>query len=230
MPAPENPSSEQPRPFTPERPLVIGLVGGVASGKSTVAAMIEAHGLRHIDADAHARRAAEAPDVLAQVRTELGERFVVDGRLDRAALAERVFDDPEAKAALEAILHPRVRSQIRSDLDEARRLGRSSLLDVPLLFEAGLWERCDQIVFVEAADATRRAAGRTASSTAANATSWPWTRNEQDPTTSYLTTAPSTRRDASSPNTSFASRVCRRRRERPSRGASPSPRRPPPAP
>ena len=103
---------------------------------------------------------AEAPDVLAQVRTELGERFVVDGRLDRAALAERVFDDPEAKAALEAILHPRVRAQIRSDLDEARRLGRSSLLDVPLLFEAGLWERCDQIVFVEAAEATRRARAR----------------------------------------------------------------------
>lgn len=160
MPAPEKPASEPPRPFAPARPVVIGLVGGVASGKSTVAGLFAQHGLRHIDADAHAREASSDPEVLTQVRTSLGERFVADGRLDRAALAERVFADEAAKATLEAILHPRVRARIRAELDEARGAGRSSLLDVPLLFEAGLWEDCDRIVFVEASDVTRRERAR----------------------------------------------------------------------
>ncbi|MGC6489171.1 MAG: dephospho-CoA kinase [Planctomycetota bacterium] len=156
MTAPEIPPSEPPRPFAPARPLVLGLVGGIASGKSTVAALFAAHGLRHIDADAHARAASQAPHVLAQVRSQLGQRFVSHGQLDRAALAAKVFSEPAAKATLEAILHPEVRARIRAELAEASRSGRSSLLDVPLLFEAGLFEDCDHVVFVEASDATRR--------------------------------------------------------------------------
>ena len=157
MPEPRDPAR---KPFAPARPVVIGLAGGVASGKSTVAAEFAAHGLVHIDADACAHALSSDADVLAQVRAQLGEAFVRDGRLDRAALANRVFSDPDAKASLEAILHPRVRARILDELERARGAGRSSLLDVPLLFEAGLWELCDRVVFVEASDAARRERAR----------------------------------------------------------------------
>jgi len=157
---PALPPSALPAPFAPARPVVIGLAGGVASGKSTVAAAFAAHGLVHIDADACARALSNDADVLAQVRAQLGEAFVSDGQLDRAALADRVFSDPTAKAALEAILHPRVRARILADMEQARDAGRSSLLDVPLLFEAGLWELCDRVVFVEASGAARRERAR----------------------------------------------------------------------
>ncbi|MEC7726137.1 MAG: dephospho-CoA kinase, partial [Planctomycetota bacterium] len=73
MPRPENQPDEPARPFAPATPLVIGLVGGVASGKSTVAGLFAARGLRHIDADAHARAATKDPGVLAEVRATLGE-------------------------------------------------------------------------------------------------------------------------------------------------------------
>jgi len=161
MPPPEKPDPAPERPFGPPEPLVIGLVGGVASGKSTVAGLFEARGIRHIDADQHARAATEDPEILAEVQTRLGERFVVDGRLDRQAVAEHVFSEPAARQQLEAIVHPRVRARILAELERDRASGRSSLLDVPLLFEAGLWEHCDTIVYVDAPDDVRRARAAT---------------------------------------------------------------------
>ncbi|MCK5945603.1 MAG: dephospho-CoA kinase [Planctomycetes bacterium] len=160
MPPPECPDPAATRPFGPQRPLVIGLVGGVASGKSTVSGLFQAHGIHHIDADGHARAVTEDAEVLAEVQAALGQELVADGRLDRDAAARRVFSDPDAKARLEAIVHPRVRQRILAELDRDRAAGRSSLLDVPLLFEAGLWEHCDVIVFVDAPDEVRAARAR----------------------------------------------------------------------
>lgn len=141
---------------------MIGLVGGVASGKSTVAKLFSEHGIRHVDADHHARAAASEPDAIAAVARSFGPEFVRDEGLDRARLADRIFADAEARRTLEAILHPLVRRRIDAELAEAREAGQSCLLDVPLLFEAGLFERCDTIVFVDAPHEVRaaRAAGR----------------------------------------------------------------------
>jgi dephospho-CoA kinase len=161
MPAASHGNRGQTRPFRPETPLVIGLVGGIASGKSKVASLFASHGIRSIDADFHSRAASEDPEVLTNVAEQLGERFVRDGQLDRAALADHVFADPAAKARLEAILHPRVRARILSELESAREQGLSVLLDVPLLFEAGLFALCDTIVFVDTADSVRQARART---------------------------------------------------------------------
>lgn len=160
MPRSENQPGGKPRPFAPAAPVVLGLVGGVASGKSTVAALFCAHGLLHIDADEHARATAEDPDVLAEVRSALGERFIVNGEIDRQAVADLVFSDPAAKRRLEDIIHPRVRAKILTTLRAAVDRGRSCLLDVPLLFEAGLWERCDHIVFVSAPESVRASRAR----------------------------------------------------------------------
>ena len=162
MPGEPLPPRAEPRPFRPAGPVVIGLLGGVASGKSTVAGLFAAHGLLHVDADALAREVAAEPAVLAAVAAAFGPEVTAGGRLDRAALAQRVFADPAARRRLEAILHPPIRTRILERLAAARAAGTSVLLDVPLLLENGLIEHCDVVVFVEvdAAERRRRAAAR----------------------------------------------------------------------
>lgn len=144
-------------PFRPATPVVIGIVGGIAAGKSTVAACFTAHGLVHVDADAHARTVSQEPAVLTAVQAEFGPGVVQQGQLDRGALARLVFADPQARARLEAILHPRIRARITAAIDAARRDGLSVLLDAPLLIEGGLVRLCDQVVFVAVDPAVRAA-------------------------------------------------------------------------
>ena len=163
MPADDAASSSAACPFRPTPPLVIGLLGGVAAGKSTVAAAFARHGLLHVDADRIARQVAEDPAVGARLTARFGDGILAaDGRLDRAALARKVFGDDEARAGLEAILHPPIRAAILLELRAALAAGRSVLLDVPLLLENGLIEHCHATVFVAASEAARvaRAAAR----------------------------------------------------------------------
>lgn len=149
-------------PFRPATPVVIGIVGGIASGKSTVARLFAAHGLRHVDADAHSRAIAAEPATLRQLVAAFGPAVVADGTLDRTALARIAFDDPAARRRLEAILLPSIRQRILADMAAAKAAGESVLLDAPLLLEAGLVDLCDHVVFVDADPATRarRAAAR----------------------------------------------------------------------
>ncbi|MCC6673224.1 MAG: dephospho-CoA kinase [Planctomycetes bacterium] len=161
MPEPTHKASA--REFRPHPPLVIGLLGGVAAGKSLVAECFAARGLAWIDADRKAREVVEVPSILARIAARFGSRVLgPEGRLDRQALAAEVFTDPGARKDLEAITHPAIRAAILHDLEAARAAGTSALLDVPLLLEGGLIERCDVCVFVEADEATRlaRALGR----------------------------------------------------------------------
>ena len=144
-------------PFRPRSPVVIGIVGGIAAGKSAVAERFAAHGLCHVDADRHARAVSQRKDVLAEVAAAFGPAVVQGGSLDRAAMAALVFRDPSARTRLEAILHPRIRQDILAELAAAKAAGQSALLDVPLLYENGLFEHCDHVVFVDAPDAVRQA-------------------------------------------------------------------------
>lgn len=151
----ENPSRT---PFRPVPPLVIGLLGGVASGKSTVARIFGEHGLEVVDADAEARRAVADPEVLAALRARFGDGiFDAAGALDRAALARQVFSEPAARRDLEAITHPPIRAALLAQIEKALAEGTSCVLDVPLLIENGLIERCDLCVFVDTNDEARRA-------------------------------------------------------------------------
>lgn len=160
MSAPSSGNEGFERPFRPQSPLVIGLVGGVAAGKSRVAGLFENRGILHVDADFHARAASDDPEVVRAVAQQLGAAFVRDGQLDREALARSVFGDPKSKAKLEEILHPRVRQRIVTELDRAHKSGQSVVLDVPLLFEAGLFSSCDTIVFVDASHSIRQERAR----------------------------------------------------------------------
>ncbi|MFI7482742.1 dephospho-CoA kinase [Kocuria sp. M1R5S2] len=131
--------------------LTIGLTGGIASGKSTVAARLMELGATVVDADAIARALQEpGRPGLERIVEEFGpDVLTVDGRLDRAALGGRVFRDPQARARLNAIIHPLVRA-------EAERLaaaaGEDAVLveDIPLLVETGQHHRFDLVLTVQA--------------------------------------------------------------------------------
>lgn len=147
------------------RPLVVGLTGNIGSGKSSVARRLQARGAAVIDADTLAREATEDPEVLARIARELGPELVADGRLDRAAASRRVFADPEARRRLNAIVHPWVRraSDARMTALQASPLPPPVIvLDIPLLFENGLEQRCDAVIVVDAPLEARaaRVAGR----------------------------------------------------------------------
>jgi len=140
---------------------VLGLLGGVGGGKSTVAGILARRGLRVLDADAEARAVTELPEV----RAALAARFGADvldgaGRLDRARLAERAFASPQATADLNALVHPRVRERLLAALDAAG--DAPVVLDVPLLLESPLATRVTCWIFVQAPEGLReaRVAGR----------------------------------------------------------------------
>lgn len=140
---------------------VIGLLGGVGSGKSTVAGLLARRGFTVLDADAEARAAAGRPEVLAALARRFGAGILApDGSLDRARLAAAAFGDPAATADLNAIVHPVVRERLAAALQAAA--GRDVVLDVPLLLESPLAERVTRWVFVEAPEEAReaRVAGR----------------------------------------------------------------------
>ena len=95
------------------KPLRVGLTGGMGAGKSTVAGMLARKGAHVIDADAIAREVVEPGEpALAAIAEEFGDEVLTeDGRLDRAAMAAIVFEDDERLAALEAITHPAIRAR-----------------------------------------------------------------------------------------------------------------------
>ena len=140
---------------------MIGVLGGIAAGKSEVSRAFAGDGGIVIDADDLAHEALQAAAVVAWVRDRIGAAAIVDGHVDRAAVAERVFGAPVLRRELERLVHPLVGDSIRSQLDRARaqRVPRVAL-DVPLLLENDaehqLVRECDVLVFVEA-DARVRA-------------------------------------------------------------------------
>ncbi len=119
---------------------VIGLTGGIAAGKSTVARRLAEHGAVVIDADVLARTAVEPGSPgLAAVRSRFGDAVIAgDGSLDRAALGQLVFADAGARTALNAIVHPEVARLYRERLAEIERSQPDAIVvyDVPLLVEA----------------------------------------------------------------------------------------------
>lgn len=118
--------------------ILVGLTGGIGSGKSTVSAMLAARGAVVIDADAITRelQAAGSP-LLAKIAERFGAEVILPGgSLDRAGLAARVFNDPDALGELNAIVHPAVGAEILRRIDEERDTDHVVVLDVPLLTES----------------------------------------------------------------------------------------------
>lgn len=147
-------------------PVVIGVLGGIASGKTLVAQLLAGADGRVIDADRLVDEVYGASEFRAALAAEFGPTVLgPDGQADRRALSAIVFADPVKRAWLESRIHPSVRRRIAAELASAQaaRVPRV-VLDVPLLLENdaahGLVARCDHLVFVESrpADRERRAA------------------------------------------------------------------------
>ena len=130
---------------------VIGITRGIGSGKSTVARMFGELGCLVISADEQVQQAYGDPAILRQIRDWWEYVVGADGRVDKAKIADIVFEDPGQRQKLEALLHPKV-----AELRQRRMLDAGDdpqvhaiVWDTPLLFEAGLRGGCDAIVFVE---------------------------------------------------------------------------------
>jgi dephospho-CoA kinase len=127
----------------------VGLTGGIASGKSAVAAELAARGAIIIDADVLAREVVEpGTPALAAIIDRFGPQVLSDGQLDRTRLAQIVFADPLARRDLERIVHPAVRARA-ADLERAA--GRAAVVVhvIPLLVETGQQEAFDLVVTVD---------------------------------------------------------------------------------
>ncbi len=140
------------------RARIVGLTGGIGSGKSTVSGFAREMGVPVIDADILAREVLEPEgEAFGEVVDEFGEGILDDtGRLDRAALASVVFSDPAARLRLEELTHPHIVARMRRRVEELSAQGENLvILDVPLLYEAGLEEMCDEVWVVFAPESQR---------------------------------------------------------------------------
>ena len=129
---------------------VIGIAGGIGSGKSRVAAMFRELGCVVSDADAVAKAMLDEDSVRTTIAGWWGDEvFDETGHVDRAKVADRVFANPEELQRLESLLHPMVERIRNAEFDAAPEGTIALVIDAPLLLEAGLDEQCDVVVFVD---------------------------------------------------------------------------------
>jgi len=137
--------------------LLVGLTGGIGTGKSTVARMLEKRGAVVFDADVLARQAvAPGTSGFDQVLERFGPNVLAPGGgLDREALASIVFSDPAARRDLEGIVHPEVRRMFAEGCEEYRDSDRVVVFSAPLLVETGMHTAFDLLIVVSAPVATQ---------------------------------------------------------------------------
>lgn len=137
-------------------PPIIGLAGGIGSGKSEVARILAALGCVVADSDALAREVLDEPAVRQELVDWWGDRVLDEGgRIDRGAVAAIAFGDPEQRDRLERLTHPRIESRRKAIFEAAPADAPALVIDAPLLLEAGLETECDAVVFIEAGRWTR---------------------------------------------------------------------------
>ncbi|MCX7145585.1 MAG: dephospho-CoA kinase [Sulfuritalea sp.] len=137
---------------------VVGLTGGIGSGKSAVAELFAQRGITVVDTDAIAH-ALTAPGgaAMAAIRAEFGEAAAsIDGALDRAVMRALVFADPSTRKRLEAILHPLIRTESERQIAHKPASAAYAILMVPLLIESGDYrKRVNRITVVDCAESTQ---------------------------------------------------------------------------
>jgi len=137
----------------PSKPWILGLTGGIGSGKSAAAHHFAALGVHVVDAD-HAPRWVVEPGrpALAKIAAHFGDGVLqADGQLDRSALRTLIFSDPEQRRWLEALLHPLIRDEIANNLAQAQ--SPYAILVSPLLIESGQYSTTQRILVIDAPQA-----------------------------------------------------------------------------
>jgi dephospho-CoA kinase len=135
------------------RPYIVGLTGGIGSGKSTACALFAELGVEIVDAD-HVSRSVVAPGspALQQLREQFGDAVVTrDGSLDRAWLRSRIFSDAAVRQQVEALLHPLIRSAMLEQIQRSRSAWL--ILAAPLLLENRAYDFVDRVLVIDADEA-----------------------------------------------------------------------------
>lgn len=133
--------------------MIVGILGGIGAGKTTVANMFAELGARTIEADRLAHAVLDSPSVRRKVVAWLGEEVLrPGGGIDRTAVARRVFRDPQSVRRIEELVHPGVLDSLQREIEHHKqcRQERPLVLDVPLLLGSRLQPLCDAFVYVDA--------------------------------------------------------------------------------
>ena len=134
---------------------IIGLTGGIGSGKSTVAHYIASKGIPVYIADAAAKEIMEQQDVIAQIKQVFHQNVITsDGKLDRKVIGQLVFTSPELLKKLNAIVHPLVKTHFIDWLQQ-HKTASFVIKEVAILFESGGNKECDKVILVTAPEAIR---------------------------------------------------------------------------
>jgi dephospho-CoA kinase len=130
---------------------IIGIIGGIASGKSRVSEAFADNGCAVIDADRIAHKLLEDPEIKSQISSIFNLKPACGDNIDRAKLADVVFESDENLAKINNIVHPKVLEEIDKLIDQYNRDSniRAIVLDVPLLLEVRWENKCDCLIFVE---------------------------------------------------------------------------------
>jgi dephospho-CoA kinase len=138
---------------------VLGLLGGIGAGKSTVADALVRHGGRVVAGDPLGHEALEQPDIRARVIDIWGERGILtpEGKIDRKKFGRIVFPSPVERSRLEHLVHPYIEKRIREEIDKASAdpAVRFVILDAAIMLEAGWNGECDKLIFVDAPRSVR---------------------------------------------------------------------------
>jgi len=164
--------------------LVVGVTGGIGSGKSTVTDKLAKLGIDIIDADIVARLVVlPGTDALTQISQHFGNTLILaDGSLDRKALRAKVFADEKERLWLETLLHPIIRQEIQRQLDQSQ--SRYSVLSSPLLLETGQHSLVDKVLLVDTTEALQISRTQKRDDTSVEAVSaimaaqWPRTKRQ----------------------------------------------------
>lgn len=133
-----------------QMPKVIGLTGGIATGKSTVSKLLSEYGFKIVDADIASRKAVEkGSNGLRQIKSTFGDEAITnDGEMNRQYIGELVFNHPEKRLELNAIVHPIVRKIMEQEKQQYLQQGYDVIMDIPLLFENDLQDTVDEVWLV----------------------------------------------------------------------------------
>jgi dephospho-CoA kinase len=128
---------------------VVGLTGGIGSGKSAASDHFKQLGITIVDADYAAREVVKpGTSALQKIEQHFGDEIIQsNGKLDRGRLRQRIFASPDEKQWLETLLHPLIRTQMEMALQQAQ--SPYVILSAPLLIEGGLYQRCDRVLVVD---------------------------------------------------------------------------------
>lgn len=128
-------------------PKVIGLTGGIATGKSTVSKLLSEYGFKIVDADIASRKAVEkGSTALERIKETFGDEAITsDGEMNRQYIGELVFNHPEKRLELNEIIHPIVRTIMEQEKEQYVQQGYDVIMDIPLLFENDLQDTVDEV-------------------------------------------------------------------------------------